>query len=97
MRFGLYGATGDIFGETDPAMSSGQVAIKRQRLLAFGNALVHAVRRESRDTQIHMSERVARLHGQCLGQSRFGRSETRIPVIGEKGGSTSRIDSGRAD
>ena len=39
MGLGLRAATHKILGETDAAMSVGQISIQRQRLLAFSNAL----------------------------------------------------------
>ena len=43
MAFGLLAATQKILGQTDRAMSVGQIAIERQRLLAFSDALDRAV------------------------------------------------------
>ena len=43
MSFGLFGAAGEYLGETDVAVSGGQVRIQRQCPLEFGNALVRAL------------------------------------------------------
>src|SRR6266478_646167 len=45
MRFGFCASTKKILGEADMSMSPGQIAIQRQRLLAFSDALSYAVRK----------------------------------------------------
>ena len=44
MALGFCGPTQIDFGETDPSVSSSQIAIQSQRLFAFSDALSRAVR-----------------------------------------------------
>ena len=51
MGLGLLAATEKIFGKTDERVRAGQISIQRQRLLAFGDALSRAVRKNLDDAQ----------------------------------------------
>ena len=65
-------------------MRVGQVAIQRQRLFAFSDASVRAVRKNLDVTHMHVGLRVVGVHGQNLNQGRLGRREARGPVTGRK-------------
>ena len=84
MGLGLLAATQKILGETDYPVRVSQVAIQRQRLLAFSNALVRTVHKKLEETHVHVGLRMLGVQGQSLDQGRLGHREARCPVIGSK-------------
>jgi hypothetical protein len=63
VRFGFCTSTKEILGEADESMSAGQIAIQRQRLLAFRDALSCAFRKYLHEAQNRVSRSVVRCEG----------------------------------
>ena len=59
-----FGTTDEILGHTDAAMRVGQIAIQRQRVLAFADALGGAVGEHLHSAQDQMGPGILRLHRQ---------------------------------
>ena len=58
VSLGLLGSAEEILAKTDPAVSVSQIAVKCERLLAFGDTLSHAARKNLHGTQIEVSPRM---------------------------------------
>ena len=80
----FFGATDKNLTQSDSAMGVGEIAIQRQRMFTFGDALCGALGEHLDKSQPQMAKRMVRDRGQGFGQLRFGRSEGRRG-IGYKG------------
>ena len=73
-------------------MRGGQIAIQRQRPLAFGDALCCAVRKYLDDGQYQVRQCMVRRDRQNLDQNRFGFRQTRDAVVSKKVSSQSSVN-----
>ena len=101
VSLGFLGATGKDLAKSDEGMSVGEIAIQRQRVLAFGDALERALRQDLNIPEKRMAAGVVRERRQSFRQLRFGGGEgrrrvgdKRISAVGDVGRrrSNERVD-----
>ena len=83
MAFGFRGLAQITFGETDPGVSSSQIAVQSQRLFAFSDALSSAVRCNLDQAPHGVGQRMLRSHRERLGNNRLGLRKASRTVIAE--------------
>ena len=81
VSFSLCASTKEILGKADISMSAGQIAIQRQRLLAFGDAPRCAVRKYLREAE----------GGERASSTFEGSGESRLPLQADRIGSRAVI------
>ena len=80
VSLGFLGATGKDLAKSDEGMRVGEIAIQRQRMLAFGDALDGALRQDLDVAEKRMAAGVVRERRQSSGQLRFGGREGRAGI-----------------
>ncbi len=97
MGLGFLAATEKKLGETDEAMSFGQIVIQCQCPFAFCDGLDRAVSKHLDEAQDAMGPSMVRRMGQSPDCGCLGRRKVRDPVVAHKVGPNRRFNPRRAD